>query len=117
MDAVEAAHDEMIDHVNHGLCERVVLALERVYAFLNHHPRHLRSLFYDRHLVALLAIQVAYVGGVFDAHDAHAIGPRIGLDDAERLKADVVFLILFTYAPKNHFDVAGKTFFALTLLE
>src|SRR5215470_14730884 len=71
---VEAAHDEMIDQVDDGLGERVVHALKRVHALLHHHARDLQTLFDYRHLVALLTVEVAYLGRVLYAHDAHAVG-------------------------------------------
>jgi hypothetical protein len=48
----------------------------------------------DGHLVARLAVQVPHVVHALHGHDAHAVGARVGLHDAEGLLGDAVLRVL-----------------------
>ena len=111
--AVEAAHHEVVDHVDDRLGDRVVHGLEGVDAFLHHHLVHLQAFLHHRHLVALLAVQPAHLGGVLHRHDAHAVGAGVGLDDDERLLLDAVLPVLGADVVEDLGDVALEAFLAL----
>ena len=74
--AVEAADDEVVDHVDDRLGDGVVHGLEGVDAFLHDHVVHLEAFLHHRHLVALLAVEPAHFRRVLHRHDAHAVGAR-----------------------------------------
>ena len=64
----------------------------------------------DAHLVARLAVQLDQVLRVAHGHDAHTVGPGVGLDDDEGLFLDAVFLVLAADLAEQRFGVAHQAF-------
>src|SRR4051812_36812126 len=80
VNAVETTHHVAVDHDHNGLGHRVLNAFKGRYAFLDDEVGHFHAILDHRHLVALLAGQVAHFTGVFHRHDPHAIGAGVRLD-------------------------------------
>jgi hypothetical protein len=117
VNAVEAADDVAVDHVDDRLGDRVVDRLVGRHALLDDHRGDLEAFLDDRHLVALLAVEALHVGRVAHGHDAHAVGARVGLDDHERLLVDAVLGVLGADAAEQPVDVRREALLAGALLE
>ena len=98
MHPVEAPHDKTVHHVDHRLGDRGALGLidrfKRMHALLNNDIGEDKPLFAHCHFVALFTVKLKNIGGVFDGHDAHAIGSRIGLHNDKGLLFYAVLFVL-----------------------
>jgi len=115
--AVEATDDKAVDHVDHRLGNRAIPGLEGVDALLHDHPADAGAALACGHPGALLAIQCAYVVGAVGGHDAHAVGPGVGLDDHERFAVDAVLRILECDRLQQGVGVARQALLALAFHE
>src|SRR5574343_1015221 len=109
---IEAADHVAVHHVDHWLGHRIIDALMGEHAFLNDHVAHFLTVLDDAHLVARLAVELVQVGDVTHGHDAHAIGPVVGLDHDKGLLVDAVFLVLALDLGEQRIHIAAQAFHA-----
>ena len=119
MHAVEAADDEVVDHVHHRFGDRVLRApgLEGIHPFLHHDVGDGLSFLHARHFVALFAIERTHLIGTLDRHDGHAVGAGVGLDDGEGLLVDPVLAVFDAGRRQHFFDVIGQALLARAFFE
>ena len=94
IDAIKAADDTPIDHVDDRFRITGLDRLDRRNALLQDHFLDRPPLFPHRHLIAGPSIQVKHVRGVANAHHPHPVGPRIRFDNHKGLLLNPVLTVL-----------------------
>ena len=117
MNAIEAADNVAVNHVDHRLGDCFVQRFKGMHAFLDEHFADFKAFLDDAHLVALLAVQGDHFIDIAHRHHAHAVGAGIGLDDDVGRLVDFIFLVFFADQIEHRGDVGGQAVFTLALME
>ena len=111
IDTVEATHDKLIHHVNHGLGYIAIDVFKSINTFLNDDFADFQTFFHHGHFIALFTVKSAHIIGGSRRQNPHAIGTCIRLDDDKWFFLNAIFLILDAHFVQHRLHIGGQTFF------